>query len=140
MKPGTKPIPVVDRILRRCEITAGGCLVFNGSRVTGYGQVRVNGTSKLVHRVMYEARFGPVPSHLDLDHLCRNRACCRPEHLEPVTRRENARRGLKGALTTHCPSGHAYDEPNTYVTKTGHRQCRQCHARRENDRNRRRHG
>ena len=64
----------------------------------GYGEFRVS-KSKLVkaHRFAYEASHGDVPRGLDLDHLCRNRSCVNPTHLEPVTRRVNARRGECGS-------------------------------------------
>lgn len=64
----------------------------------GYGHVRVGGTLRPAHVVAWEEVNGPVPEGLELDHLCRTRACVRPDHLEPVTRRENARRGAKAKL------------------------------------------
>lgn len=85
------------------------------------------------HRVSYEIHVGPVPEGLMLDHLCRNTRCVNPEHLEPVTRSENARRGLTGlhtvirrALTGTCPHGHPFDQANTRVNKRGARCCRTC--------------
>lgn len=77
----------------------------------GYGQVRVAGKTMLVHRAAYEILVGPIPAGLDLDHLCRNRACYNPDHLEPVTRKENLRRGFaaRGSIVQHgTPSMYAY--------------------------------
>ena len=59
----------------------------------GYGRVWVQGKRLMAHRVIYEAIIGPIPEGMVLDHLCRNRACCNPQHLEPVTVRENTHRG-----------------------------------------------
>ena len=66
------------------------------------------------HRFAYEHFIGPVPAGLDLDHLCRNRGCCNPLHLEPVTRRENFRRGEHHERRkTHCKAGHAFTPEST---------------------------
>lgn len=88
---------------------------------------------QLAHRVSYETHKGPIPIGLDLDHLCRVRRCINPDHLEPVTRRENARRGIKGVLTTHCPQGHEYSLANTRLNN-GRRICKTCHRAREHAR------
>jgi hypothetical protein len=87
---------------------ASGCHVWQGRKnAKGYGQVGRHG---LAHRVAYEAACGPIPDGLVIDHLCRNRACCNPAHMEPVTPGENVRRGncppMVNARKTHCKSGH----------------------------------
>ena len=61
--------------------------------------ILVDGKQRAAHRVMYEQMRGPVPDDRDLDHLCRNRACGNPDHLEPVSRSENLRRGERGKMT-----------------------------------------
>lgn len=66
---------------------------------TGYGQLTHEQRSWTAHRFYYERAHGPVPRGLQLDHLCRNRACCNPSHLEPVTAQENVRRGCAANLT-----------------------------------------
>ena len=66
----------------------------------GYGRVYFNGMARQAHRVIYEQRHGPVPAPLEMDHLCRNRWCVNPDHLEPVTKKENQRRGASSPLTT----------------------------------------
>lgn len=70
-----------------------GCWVWTASQNgTGYGALTIAGARKLAHRLAYAHLVGPIPDGLDLDHLCRNRMCVNPAHLEPVTRRENLRR------------------------------------------------
>lgn len=101
----------------------------------GYGYVWFDGKMRLAHRIAYELAVGPVPTGLELDHLCHNPRCVRPEHLEAVTHVENIRRAAD--LVTHCPQGHLYDRANTYyMRRRPGRQCRACH--RDNEKQRRR--
>lgn len=100
----------------------------------GYGQFWNGQRRPMAHRVVYELLVGPIPPGLDLDHLCRNRRCVRPDHLEPVTRRENLIRGEGfigiNARKTHCIHGHEFTPSNTrIVTSTGERQCITCKRR-----------
>lgn len=101
-----------------------------GKKPAGYGAFADGYTTVLAHRFAYQMLVGPVPPGLHLDHLCRNRACVNPDHLEPVTTQENTRRGEAGGKwqrqITHCPQGHPYDAVNTYLDKLGHRNCREC--------------
>jgi hypothetical protein len=101
----------------------------------GYVVLVINGRSFYAHRIAHELYKGPIPDGLEIDHLCRNRQCCNPDHLEAVTRRVNAKRGLgghhmkiKSAMMTHCKRGHEFDERNTAFNKTGGRVCRKCAA------------
>lgn len=109
----------------------GGCWIWVGSIAnTGYGQWKDNGRPMSAHRWAYEFMVGPVPDGLQLDHLCRNRACVNPWHLEPVTIRVNLLRGdtlaAANVAKTHCPQGHPYDDANTYISATGNRSCVEC--------------
>jgi hypothetical protein len=94
----------------------------------------VNAIPARAYRITYETLVGPVPNGLELDHLCRVRACVNPGHLEPVTHRVNTLRGetvaARNARATHCPAGHPYDEVNTYADRLGRRSCRECCRRR----------
>jgi hypothetical protein len=93
----------------------------------GYGRFRWQNRQRVAHRVVYELLVGSVPAGLQLDHLCRNRSCVRPDHLEPVTARENVRRSpIHVANRTHCPQGHPYDEVNTFIRSDGARVCKTC--------------
>lgn len=99
---------------------------------SGYGVLGVGGRTACAHRIAYEISIGPIPDGLEIDHLCSNRSCVNPWHLEPVTHQENQRRGLAGETMaqihrnkTHCPSGHPYDAENTRIYK-GFRNCRAC--------------
>lgn len=95
----------------------------------GYGQVALGGRHVMAHRAIYEYVVAEIPEGLDLDHLCRNRSCVNPQHLEPVTRSENLRRGAPRGehlrARTHCPRGHPYDDVNT-ARRGGRRICRAC--------------
>lgn len=92
----------------------------------GYGQVGRDGRVVYAHRAAYEMFVGEIPPGLVIDHLCRNPSCVNPEHLEPVTNKENSRRGLKEALKTHCVNGHPYTSKNVGRGVTGRRYCRVC--------------
>lgn len=101
----------------------------------GYGKTILHRRYRYAHAALYELLVGPVPAGLELDHLCRNRACCNPLHLEPVTGRVNRARGIgaeltraRGAAVTHCLRGHEYTPENTYDYRDRGkgRSCREC--------------
>lgn len=108
-----------------------GCWIWTGPLDThGYGQARVDGRTAIAHRVVYAALVGEVPAGLELYHLCRVRACVNPDHLEPVTHRENVLRGegvaAIAAATETCPQGHPYNGRNLLAFSDGKRRCRAC--------------
>lgn len=108
-----------------------GCWTWTASIGSGgYGQMRLGTKTVRAHRLAYELVVGPIPEGLVIDHLCRNRACVRPDHLEPVTARENTLRGetlaAANVLKTHCAKGHEYTEANTVKQGDGKRRCREC--------------
>jgi hypothetical protein len=78
------------------------------------------------HRWSYEYFIANIPSGLDLDHLCRNRACVNPWHLEPVTNEVNVKRGADARRKDECHNGHPFSEANTYINTASRRVCRTC--------------
>lgn len=96
----------------------------------GYGVFWLRGRNVLAHRVAYMDANGPIPDGLQIDHLCRNRRCCNPNHLEPVTIRTNVLRGIgvtaENARKTHCIHGHEFTPENTVHRPAGGRSCRAC--------------
>ena len=129
----------VWRILIRSRVE-GECYVWHGAiAANGYGRITFRGVDTTVHRAAYELANGPIPVGLQVDHLCRNRACWRPSHLEAVTQRENLLRGEgatgTNARKTECVHGHPFDDANTYRNKKdGTRQCRACNRDKANRR------
>jgi hypothetical protein len=114
-------------------VQRGDCWEWTGGTIgAGYGHFTQGGEQKmmLAHRWAYEAMVGEIPAGLVLDHLCMNKLCVNPDHLDPVTQAVNIERNPNSinktcAMVTHCPAGHAYDEANTRWYKGG-RNCRAC--------------
>lgn len=107
------------------------CWEWTGARTDGYGCFNNPNGSTRAHRISYELLVGPIPPGLCIDHLCRNRGCVNPAHLEPVTWGENTLRGetivAAEAAQTHCKRGHPFDEQNTrWKTGRGRRPARSC--------------
>lgn len=118
------PIPI-----NRPEL--GPCWLWTGGHVpAGYGAFSVGNKSEMAHRVAYQICVAPIPDELETDHLCRNRGCVRPSHLEPVTPKVNQHRGEGFAgvnfRKTECVRGHPLSGDNLYISPDGERQCRTC--------------
>lgn len=138
------PKTAIDRLADNSRRDRSGCVIWTGPLCRGgYGKTRYEGRTRTAHSLSYETLVGPVPAGMQLDHLCHtrdsscdggaciHRQCINPDHLEPVTSKENNRRsplGVAGAnfRKTHCISGHPFDAANTYLTRTGSRKCRAC--------------
>lgn len=108
--------------------SADSCWVFTGCiQKGGYGRIgTVNGSVESAHRASYEVFKGPIPDGLHIDHLCRNRACCNPQHMEAVTQRENTLRGVGAtalnSMKSLCKNGH----PLPIAGADGQRKCLVC--------------
>jgi HNH endonuclease len=125
--------PVEFERFNRSIDTSTDCWLWTGTVATnGYGRAwdRERKRARPAHRYSYEMFVGPVPDGKELDHLCRNRRCVRPDHLEAVVHRENVLRGVgvtsQNAVKEFCAAGHLFDEANTYRKPNGWRNCRLC--------------
>lgn len=111
------PTPMLERYFA----DANGCWNYTGHlNENGYGRIYAMGA----HRYYYIHFVGEVPAGLQMDHLCRNRRCVNPAHLEPVTAQENSRR--RSAALTRCKQGHEFTPENTALSNRGWRFCRIC--------------
>ena len=137
---------IKDRLLNRRSVNENGCWIYEGARDNGYGIIHIDGKTYRTHILAYREWKGLIPTGLELDHTCHStdnchggidcehRACFNPDHLEPVTRKENVRRGFGNSRVvenrkahTHCFNGHEYTIENTYIYR-GYRMCRKCHC------------
>lgn len=149
------PVPVAQatwaRQIAKGRITPGApdeCWIWRGKVQKGYGRTpligpgaprKAAGSVKAgrVHRIAYTALVGPIPAGMTLDHLCRERLCCNPAHLEPVTTRENVLRGdtipAANVAKQSCLRGHWLRDPNLVpaALMRGSRECRCCAAGRD---------
>lgn len=109
------------------------CWEWRGARQpNGYGHLMVDKRWWMAHRYAYTITLGPIPDGLTIDHLCRNRPCVNPVHLEAITMGENTSRGPSApGGRTHCPQGHEYSDENTWREANGKRHCRACHRDRQ---------
>ena len=128
-----KRVPPAVRFAAQSTLVESGCIEWTGSvNNKGYATFTVTpGRTVVAHRYAYETTVGPIPLGMVLDHLCRNRACVNPDHLEPVTQSENLLRaegvGKGNTRKTHCPQGHPYSGDNLYLAPSRpNRMCRAC--------------
>jgi hypothetical protein len=115
----------LERFWARVDKT-DGCWSWMGRKDReGYGRFDAGGQNKLAHRFAYEAMIGEIPRDLTIDHLCRNRECVNPTHMEPVTSEENVRRAASNPGRTHCINGHERTPENRY-RRPGLSYCKPC--------------
>jgi hypothetical protein len=128
------PVGHDDRVRERLKsriIISGECWEYrNSANETGYGAIAYQGRMQNAARVSYVLFVGTLPYGYEPDHLCRNRACVRPDHLEGVPKRVNILRGespiAKQARQTHCKNGHEFTPENTIRESASKRKCREC--------------
>lgn len=117
---------------RSMPLPFSGCIVWTGGKSAGYGRIYHNGRTRPAHRVAFETFRGEILAGLDINHLCRNKACINTVHLEAVTRSENLRFdyaikpwGNQNTVKTHCQRGHEYAGANLRIVR-GKRYCKEC--------------
>lgn len=139
-----------SRFVEKTKRLPNGCIVWTAGTASqsGYGYFFAGRSGPhehgrvYAHRWAYEHYVGPIPAGLHIDHLCRNRLCVNPTHLEPVTPRENVHRSHGNVNKTHCVHGHEFTPENTYIAPgRNYRSCVTCRRRHsEKSKERRRNG
>lgn len=132
--PQLQPKPTVELRFWRKVSLGNDCWNWQkGLTQDGYGQFHLSIAKPIAaHRYAYELFMGTIPPGLEIDHLCRNRKCVNPDHLEPVPQRVNNERGVGvcavNGRKTHCVHGHEFTPENTYWRPSGGRSCLLCKA------------
>lgn len=125
---GRNPITLDHHFARVVEVGEGRCWRLPNALTRGYCYIQLNKVRRPAHILFYKRLIGPIPRGLTLDHLCRHRWCCNPNHVAPVTRGVNVLRGAgcvaRNARRKKCPRGHVYDR----VVNGKHRRCKKCDA------------
>lgn len=111
---------------KRIRVDENGCWTWLGAKsFNGYGNVRIDKKQYRAHRVSYEDKNGAIPKDKVIDHVCLNKSCVNPNHLEAVSQKINAQRALLGKRNLFCKKGHEMNEKNTYLSGNS-RSCKKC--------------
>jgi hypothetical protein len=119
---------IPDRFISKID-QSGDCWQWMAAKAAdGYGRFVYEKKCQQAHRLAYQFWVGPIPDDLVLDHLCRNRSCVNPAHLEPVTQKVNNNRGMRSQpqFLTHCLRGHEYTPETTYARPGKSKECKVC--------------
>lgn len=122
---------MAERFEHYVDRLPSGCWQWTGYlKPNGYGSIW-DGTRKVyAHRYAHELHNGPIPAGMQIDHLCLNKACVNPAHLDVVTQKVNLLRAdgspAINARKTHCKRGHKFTDDNTRTNSRGHRVCKEC--------------
>jgi hypothetical protein len=125
----------LTRFFSKVDLSFGmgldACWQWENRLDNGYGRFWLHNRTQLAHRISYLYFNGEIPSDKQLDHLCRNRSCVNPKHLEAVDIKTNVLRGIgpsaENARKTHCKRNHALSGENLYVNNRNQRVCKECH-------------
>lgn len=128
----TTKLNIEERFWAKVDVS-GDCLVWAGAKsAQGYGTFNYMGENTPVQRAAYRLTYGEIPRGLQVDHLCRNRLCANPQHLEAVTQKENLLRGetisAMNLAKIECVNGHLLSDDNVYYRRRGKSICRTCIA------------
>lgn len=137
--PPLSDIKILKRFTDKFSIGhESGCWEWECNILHGYGRFcHGRGKHYPAHRVLYEYLNGKIEEGLELDHLCRNKKCINPYHLEPVTHAENVRRAtpfINYKRADFCHRGHKLEGDNLKFNRIGYRRCKSCHRDKERER------